>query len=60
MRNLSFVFWMLGFPLVCSIGKYLTRAEYHEYSVEVRGVSSLIVLAIWFFVGKLLYEEKEK
>jgi hypothetical protein len=57
MNNLSFVLWMLGFPLVMSIDSYLSSIKRNKE--ENRKVdewfSSIVTVAIWFYIGSLLY-----
>jgi len=60
MRNLPFVIWILGFPLVDTmcifVNEYLLKKEYSE-SIEV--VGALITVSVWICIGYLLFE-KEK
>ena len=58
MKNLSFVLWMIGCPLVNTYSQYVS--EYllkNKYSKNVEGIASLTYLFIWFIVGVLLYEK---
>lgn len=44
MNMLCFVLWMLGYPLVCSIGSYLSYLSEKRYSVQVISNTSEIYL----------------
>ena len=58
MKNLVFVIWMLGYPLVISIGDYLSSFSPKEnYSQPVIILAALTVVIIWGYVGWLLYEK---
>jgi hypothetical protein len=54
MKNIPFVIWMLGWPLVDSIDEYLNPkdiAQHLEFWV------SCIFFTIWVFVGIGLYQK---
>ena len=60
MKNLVFVIWMLGYPLVVSIGNYLSSSPEERYSQPAAALATLtviIVIIIWGWVGWLLYEK---
>lgn len=58
MKNLAFVIWMLGYPLVVSIGDYLSPFPVKNYPEAVIFLSALTVMTTWGFVGWLLYEKE--
>jgi len=60
MRNIAFVIWTLGWPLVNSISIFLIHLRGIDYSDTDRGTMSLIFFVIWIFVGYKLYESKPK
>src|SRR4051812_10480516 len=55
MNNFPFVLWLLGFPLVDSIGNYLHWKRGRRYSDEVECLSTVIELVIWISVAHFLY-----
>ena len=57
MNMLCFVLWMLGYPLVCSIGSYLSYLSGKRYTDGVHGIASLIIIVIWFVVGSLIWSK---
>ena len=57
MSMICFLLWMLGYPLVCSIGSYLSYLSGKRYSVQVIGIASLITIVIWFVVGSLIWSK---
>ena len=54
MRNVPFVAWMVGYALACTLNDFTSRGE--ALSPDERAIGELINLAIWGFVGWLLYE----
>lgn len=61
MKNLAFVLWMLGWPIVVNINEYLYYLTTNKvYSDETEFVSAIINLIIWIGIGVRLYEKKEK
>lgn len=57
MQHLDFVIWMTLFPLIISITEYLDSIKPNKktYSKESSGLSGLFILAVWFYVGYLLF-----
>ncbi|OGG77911.1 hypothetical protein A3A36_02460 [Candidatus Kaiserbacteria bacterium RIFCSPLOWO2_01_FULL_52_12b] len=63
-RNLVFLLWMLGFPLI----GVLTELNLHFFgsmlTAEDRGMIVVFIFTlvffviIWFYVGSILYEEE--
>ena len=53
MENLPFVIWMLGYPLVWSIGEYLKKER--SVSPGAKGLAALSSLVIWIYFGMKLY-----
>ena len=51
MKNLPFVIWMIGFPLLS-----LIEDIYFPESRGRSGIASVTIVFIWIFVGILLYE----
>ena len=60
MKNLPFVLWMLGFPVLWSMSDYLAFLQGKTYPDVVVGIGGAIMLAIWTFVGSKLYEKEKK
>ncbi len=58
MRNIVFVIWMLGFPLVGEFCLYLAFKRGRIFESEVLGVAAMIDMVIWIFVGYKLYERE--
>lgn len=55
MALICFTAWMLGYPLLLWITK---EKEYEtRYSIEVRGASALIAIAIWVIVGSIIWSK---
>lgn len=48
---------MLGYPLVCSIGSYLSYLSGNRYSTQVSGISAMIATLVWFIVGSLIWSK---
>ncbi len=60
MKNLAFVIWMVGAPIGESLSIYVN--EYlcgHKYSDNVTGISAILVMGFYIFVGIKLYEREE-
>jgi hypothetical protein len=58
MKNLVFVIWMLGFPLVLSIDAYVDLYLLQStYTLTVSGIASAIRICIWFYIGYILFEK---
>lgn len=55
MNMICFVLWMLGYPLVCSIGSYLGYLSGRRYKDGVHEIASLITLIVWVYVGSLIW-----
>ncbi len=59
MRNFSFVLWILGFPLSCSVSRYLdvlaSGQNIGPYSEKV----AFVVFLIWVIIGFITYEGTE-
>lgn len=65
MRNLAFVAWMLGYPLVCATVRgiycrfvYPSLKVYFAPTIGAVGIACLIEVATWIYVGVKLYEGK--
>ena len=57
MENIAFVIWMIFFPFFSTLGE-VVRYKYGERSTSSDGVSgavAMIMIAIWAYVGSLLY-----
>ena len=57
MSNMPFVIWMIGFPLSCSISKYLVHLRGLEHPEEVVIVASVIELVLYIWIATLLYSK---
>ncbi len=55
MKNISFVLWMLGWPMV--LGFSNNSGTHQQYSDLTIATVGLISIAIWIFVGYKLYEK---
>lgn len=61
MKNLAFVLWMLGFPIVISVSDYFVlQGEGKIYSHTIENIVAVILLVLWGFVGYKLYEPNKK
>lgn len=59
MRNLPFVIWMLGLPLIKCIDAFVFKYFLEKtYSDDVEVISAIIFLIIWIFIGILVYEKE--
>lgn len=56
MKNLVFVIWMLGYPIVCRIGQYIDYLCNRTYSDSALIFAEIIQGIIWIIIGILLYE----
>jgi len=58
MKNLPFVIWVLGWPLVRSIELYIERYLLKEEdSKETKVIGAIIFIVVWIWIGSLLYQE---
>lgn len=60
MTHLSFLIWMLLYPLATNISqvvavKWLGGTKYSDLNNDDRGAIALFEVAIWFIVGYILY-----
>src|SRR3989338_2720657 len=55
MRNLPFVLWMVGYPLVISIENYLSHLRGDKYDSITKEIAALFGLVTWVYVGTRLY-----
>lgn len=59
MENLSFVIWMVGYSLTSTISTYCfwlhDKSMIKPAAEWTYGITSLIHILIWIYVGKLLY-----
>jgi len=55
MENISFVIWMIVYPLGISISSHLSGLRGIKYDDDVIGLAAVLDLIIWVGVGKLLY-----
>jgi len=55
MEKVTFVIWMIGWPLVSSITDYLSHLTGRKYSEGAIGFAAIFSLIIWLYVGALLY-----
>ena len=56
MRNLTFMLWMLLFPVAAVACNYVAEVKLHRrYTDRQRGLSALADLLTWLAVGYLLY-----
>jgi hypothetical protein len=63
MRNLSFVIWMILFPVSCALSEYLyslssysTATVLSDHGAIVHGITMLASAIGWAVIGFLLYE----
>lgn len=60
MRNIAFVVWMVGMPLVSALDEFIDQYLLgNRYPDSVTCISALIYLVIYFFIGYKLYEGKK-
>lgn len=57
MEMLCFVLWMIGYPFASSITGYIAFISGRTYSDNVRFVSALLNIVIWFYVGSLIWSK---
>lgn len=57
MKNLPFVLWMLGWPLILDLGSYLT--SFYKVVTEPESATMMLWLIIYIAIAYLLYEKKE-
>lgn len=58
MRNLVFMFWVLLWPLICSLIYLLdSRTTHAVLSLETCSLRSLFEIVVWIIVGILLYQK---
>lgn len=57
MEILCFVLWMIGYPFASSITGYLAFLSGRTYSYNVRVISALLNISIWFYVGSLIWSK---
>ena len=61
MKNLPFVLWMLLFMPSEALVSYLSHITRPTvYSDGIIAISAIADLFMWFWVGYMLYEKKEK
>lgn len=57
MKHLSFVLWMLGYPLVCAISHLIySWMSDKPITDEAKTVVIIFDLLIWFVIGALLWK----
>lgn len=56
MRNLAFVIWMLGFPLVSALAERLDPSLYPPTTPDEVAVAAIVWGFIWAVVGGALFE----
>lgn len=58
MKNIMFVVWMIGYPLMHTITDYIyfKMEGKKEYSPEVNFLTACTVLFTWYYIGYKLYE----
>ncbi len=62
MKNLTFVIWMLGYPITSNLSSYLTHLATGIQHTDplVLFLSAITNLIIWFYVGYKLYVPPKK
>lgn len=58
-RNLAFVIWMLGWPLINKLGSYLAYLRGVRLSNDVDVLMGAIDIVIWGVIARMLYEKGE-
>lgn len=59
MRNLPFVLWTVGYALIVSgDSRYLLYLEGNRHSSTAEEIAALIVLAIWVYIGNIIYNKR--
>jgi hypothetical protein len=57
MENISFVLWMVLFPLSITLSEYLKASITRVWNIKSDPGTGLIILIIWIGVGILLYRK---
>lgn len=62
MKNLTFVLWVVLFPVSVQLADYLvylTRGSLaRTWSESTNLTAAILILAVWIWIGWLLYEPK--
>jgi hypothetical protein len=51
MKNLVFVLWMLGYPLITALDR-----KWNKQPIELKAATAITVIFVWIAIGVLLYE----
>ena len=59
MKNLPFVLWMLGYPLVIIMEKHLRKDNKDNDSVseEAKLLAAIANIVAWICIGHMIYEK---
>jgi hypothetical protein len=57
MDNLSFVLWMVLYPVSKSLVRFIDKHSSHKYKDGLNIIFDIINFIIWVSVGILLYNE---
>ena len=57
MKNLSFVIWMIGWPITCAVSNFLVGKMYGYMpnNSAARGLSALVEFLVWVSVAMSLW-----
>jgi hypothetical protein len=61
LKNLSFVTWMLGWPIFDAGTEYLHTGMFQHREHEIfEGLTTFVMILIWVYVGQKLYVTPKK
>lgn len=56
MNKLSFVLWMLGWPLITELSNHWLRLDGKLYASEAETFAAIIEYVIWIIIGIITYK----
>lgn len=64
MEHLAFVIWMIGYPLASTWSDMISAKKrkiegLELYSKETKAFGAIVDIAIWWYVGWLLYQTSQ-
>jgi hypothetical protein len=55
MKNMAFVIWVIGWPLMNSVTRYLDKPD---LSPALHNISVIVIVVVWVVVANALYERQ--
>ena len=55
MKHLSFVIWLIGWPFLNDVSKYMQRKAGKEYDEKTEATSAFLEFLIWVFIAVVLW-----